>query len=79
MKKQEKLEARKVRKAGNSLIVSLPENVIEALDVQKGESIQFVIKEDSTVTLEKKNDEFLSLIEKIYDENQDIIEALAEQ
>lgn len=84
----------KVRKSGNSSIITIPDAVKEALDVGDGDQVQYVTVEDennkSMVVIQKiekekselndKNidEEVLSAYKKTMEKYEDIIEALAE-
>ncbi|OJH01913.1 addiction module antitoxin [Staphylococcus hominis] len=60
------ITSRKVRRAGNSLVVSIPNEVLETLDIKEGNNVQFNIK-DNQVYLEKEVNEqerFYKLLEE---------------
>jgi len=83
----------KVRKSGNSSIVTVPSSVKEALHVEDGDQIQYVTVEDENdqaivvVRKEKNNEtnsdtgidsEVMEAYKKTKDKYDDIIKALAE-
>lgn len=51
--KRPTVESFKVRKTGGSYVVTLSESVRNALDVEIGDSIRYVITEDNEVRMEK--------------------------
>jgi antitoxin MazE len=66
-----KNETRKVNKMGNSLGVGIPKSIIEALDLKKGDEIQFKISDNDRIVMEKK----IRLEDKI---DQELLEMVAE-
>lgn len=56
------ITTRKLRKAGNSSVVSVPTEVIAALGISNGDNLKFNVK-DNKVTIEKEvreDEEFLN-------------------
>lgn len=78
----------KVRKSGNSSIVTVPNVVKETLNVKDGEKIQYITVKDendeSIVVMRKVNTEktaqemHSNLLEETFEELNDILEALVE-
>ncbi|AGY90199.1 TPA: addiction module antitoxin [Staphylococcus aureus] len=61
---------RKLRRAGNSSVVSVPTEVIAALGVTNGDNLKFNI-EDNKVTIEKEvneDEEFFKLLDETFTE-----------
>ena len=74
---------RKVRKSGNSVIVTLPESILKELNVEKGDTVSFEV-EEGVVKLKKApvpvvKDDILSLMEEIYKENEETFRVLVEK
>ncbi|WP_271398933.1 AbrB/MazE/SpoVT family DNA-binding domain-containing protein [Salinicoccus roseus] len=46
---------RKLRKTGNSTVVSIPKDILEKLNAGEGDNLEFVI-EDETVVIRKEED-----------------------
>ncbi|OFN25155.1 hypothetical protein HMPREF2578_05895 [Staphylococcus sp. HMSC072H03] len=70
---------RKLKKVGNSLVVSLPFQVVEILEIKDGENIQFITK-DGEVALQKENNDkdFLKLLDKHFCEYDEALRKLSE-
>ena len=61
---------RKLRKAGNSSVVSVPTEVIAALGISNGDNLKFNVK-DNKVTIEKEvreDEEFFKLLDETFTE-----------
>jgi len=64
------ITTRKLRKAGNSSVVSVPTEVIAALGISNGDNLKFNVK-DSKVTIEKEvreDEEFFKLLDETFTE-----------
>ncbi|MDS3884563.1 AbrB/MazE/SpoVT family DNA-binding domain-containing protein [Staphylococcus hominis] len=75
------ITSRKVRRAGNSLVVSIPNEVLEALDIKEGNNVQFNIK-DNQVYLEKEVNEqerFYKLLEETMNDYHEALERIGAQ
>ncbi|OZT76787.1 AbrB/MazE/SpoVT family DNA-binding domain-containing protein [Salinicoccus roseus] len=46
---------RKLRKTGNSTVVSIPKDILEKLNAEEGDNLEFVI-EDEAVVIRKEED-----------------------
>ncbi|MCI2852748.1 antitoxin MazE [Staphylococcus hominis] len=71
---------RKLRKVGDSLVISLPCEVIEALKIDNNENIQFVI-EDDKVILQKENNkdkDFSKLLDETFFKYDEALRKLSE-
>lgn len=51
----EQLHITKVIMVGNSLGVILPKNILDAINLQRGDQVYFLINEDSSITIKKIN------------------------
>lgn len=70
----------KVRKVGNSLGVILPRDVLKALGVDEGDSIDIVQTEDGRIELavvDREADDLMAMAEEIMSENRAVLRALA--
>ncbi len=70
----------KVRRIGNSLGVILPKDVLGALNVREGDSIEFIQSEDGRIELavvDREADDLLAMAEDIMAENRAVLRALA--
>lgn len=75
------ITSRKVRRAGNSSVVSIPNEVLEALDIKEGNNVQFNIK-DNQVYLEKEVNEqerFYKLLEETMNDYHEALERIGAQ
>lgn len=64
------ITTRKLRKAGNSSVVSVPTEVIAALGISNGDNLKFNVK-DNKVTIEKEvreDEEFFKLLDETFTE-----------
>ncbi|MDS0981523.1 addiction module antitoxin [Staphylococcus hominis] len=71
---------RKLRKMGDSLVISLPCEVIEVLKIDNNENIQFVI-EDDKVILQKENNkdkDFSKLLDETFFKYDEALRKLSE-
>ena len=76
-------EVRELRKIKNSIVISIPEGILDILQSSEGDKIAFRI-EDNKVTLEPVNsisekDNILSLAEKISTDYNDALKDLVER
>lgn len=77
------IDTRKVRKSGNSYIVTIPPAILDKLNIKLGDELEF-IEGDSGISLNKKkrssiDDEFLSMVEDVYSEHKETFELLADR
>lgn len=64
------ITTRKLRRAGNSSVVSVPTEVIEALGVTNGDNLKFNVK-NNQVTIEKEvseDEEFYRMLDETFAE-----------
>ena len=70
----------KIRKVGNSAVVTLSSDVLAALDIKEGDTVYFTRTDDGGVRLLPHNPELakaLAAAETVMDENRDMLQALA--
>jgi putative addiction module antidote len=70
----------KIRKVGNSAVVTLSQEVLAAMDVKEGDTVFLSRTDDGGVRLLAHNPELaeaLSAAEIVMDENRDLLQALA--
>ena len=70
----------KIRKVGNSAVVTLSQEVLSAMDVKEGDTVFLSRTDDGGVRLLAHNPELvaaLSAAEIVMDENRDLLQALA--
>jgi putative addiction module antidote len=78
-----KIEARKVRKTGNSYVVTLPPSILAELNLVEGDEVNF-IKDGKKININKREDtsldeDFLKLVDDIYQEHKETFEMLADR
>ncbi len=78
-----KIEARKVRKIGNSYVVTLPPSILAELNLAEGDEVNF-IKDGEKVNINKRenisiDEDFLKLVDDIYQEHKETFERLADR
>ena len=75
-------ETRKVAQMGNSLGIGLPKNIVDSLNIKRGDEIEFVVKENS-ITLSKKNKledqldvEMIKMLSETFEEHDEVFKRL---
>lgn len=61
---------RKIRKTGNSTVVSIPKEILEKLNVSEGDDLEFITEKDSII-IQKYTDsdqEILNLSREMFEE-----------
>lgn len=71
----------KVRKSGNSIITTVPKDVKEALDLETGDQIEYIIDSKGAVTMRKKiqKHDIDALIEESLAQYHELLEELVEK
>ena len=69
---------RKLRKVGDSLVISLPCEVIEALKIDNNENIQFVIEDDKVILQKENNKDFSKLLDETFFKYDEALRKLSE-
>ena len=69
---------RKLRKVGDSLVISLPCEVIEALKIDNNENIQFVIEDDKVILQKENNKDFSILLDETFFKYDEALRKLSE-
>lgn len=70
----------KIRKVGNSAVVTLSSEVLAAMDVKEGDSVYLARSDDGGMRLMAHNPELavaMQAAEDVMDENRDMLQALA--
>ena len=70
----------KVRRVGNSLGVILPRDLLAALGVEEGDTVDVVQSEDGRIELtavDREADELMAMAEEVMAENRAVLRALA--
>lgn len=70
----------KIRKVGNSAVVTLSSEVLAAMDVKEGDSVYLARSDDGGMRLMAHNPELaaaLQAAEDVMDDNRDLLQALA--
>lgn len=70
----------KIRKVGNSAVVTLSSEVLAAMDVKEGDSVYLARSDDGGMRLMAHNPELavaMLAAEDVMDENRDMLQALA--
>lgn len=70
----------KIRKVGNSAVVTLSSEILSAMDVKEGDTVFIARSDDGGVRLLPHNPELaeaLAAAEVVMDENRDLLQALA--
>lgn len=74
---------RKIRKSGNSYVLTIPPAIMEALDLKDGDTVS-LINEDNRVELVKQeadfvNEDFINMVDSIYDEHKETFKSLVDK
>ncbi|MEP5759418.1 MAG: transcriptional regulator/antitoxin MazE [Litoreibacter sp.] len=70
----------KIRKVGNSAVVTLSSEVLAAMDVREGDSVYLARSDDGGMRLMAYDPELanvLKVAEEVMDDNRDLLQALA--
>ena len=70
----------KIRKVGNSAVVTLSNEVLSAMDVKEGDTVFLARTDDGSMRLMAHNPELaqaMAAAETVMDENRDLLQALA--
>ena len=69
---------RKLRKVGDSLVISLPCEVIEALKIDNNENIKFVIADDKVIFQQDNSKDFSKLLDETFYKYDEALRKLSE-
>ncbi len=75
-------ETRKVSRLGNSLGVGIPKSMVDALNIRRGDELEFELKENALVIKRKKKledqlePEFLRMIQETMKEHDELFKRL---
>lgn len=75
------LDTRKVRKVGNSSVVTLPVHLLDKLNIENNEDIVFV-EHDNKIFIQSavsKEEEFNSMMDQITEEYDDVFKELVDR
>jgi len=70
----------KVRKVGNSSVVTMSSEMLSALDVKDGDTVYVTRSDDSGLKISAHNPQVVAVLEaaeRVMDENRDLLQALA--
>ena len=70
----------KIRKVGNSAVVTLTAELLAVLDAKEGDTVTFVRGDDGSLRIFARDEELqhiLDIAEQVMDENRDALQALA--
>lgn len=73
---------RKVTKVGNSLGVTLPQQVLNHLNVKQGDEIKFTLEDDGSVSVKKftpMDQDFLEGLKYVFENYDDALRNLADR
>ncbi|GEK89841.1 putative addiction module antidote [Alkalibacterium putridalgicola] len=76
-------QVRKIRKSGNSYVLTIPPAVMEALDLKEGDTVSItsdqkraeLVKQDPDVV----NEDFINLVDSIYEEHKETFKSLVDK
>jgi len=76
-------QVRKIRKSGNSYVLTIPPAVMEALDLKEGDAVSItsdqnraeLIKQDPDVV----NEDFINMVDSIYEEHKETFKSLVDK
>ncbi|MEJ6402731.1 transcriptional regulator/antitoxin MazE [Yoonia sp. 2307UL14-13] len=70
----------KIRKVGNSAVITLSKEAMAVIDAAEGDTIYLVRTDDGSLALRRHEDDFAAAMraaEKVMDDNRDALQALA--
>lgn len=69
----------KIRKSGNSDVITIPQKIREILDVEQGDSLSYFLNADGAVVIEKQQEEIdiKKVIQQSMDQYKDLLRELA--
>lgn len=75
------LDTRKVRKVGNSSVVTLPKDLLDKLNLDDDENLVFIEHDDKIFiqSATQKNKDFNSMLEQLTDEHDDVFRKLVDR
>ncbi|GAA0606220.1 hypothetical protein GCM10009001_24300 [Virgibacillus siamensis] len=80
-----KKEVRKVNQTGNSLSVGLPKSIVDALEIKRGDEMEFEV-EDNQIILSKKENwedhvdtEMVEMLRETFDEHYEVFRNLKDR
>lgn len=76
-------QVRKIRKSGNSYVLTIPPAVMEALDLKEGDTVSItsdqnraeLVKEEPDVV----NEDFINMVDSIYEEHKETFKSLVDK
>ena len=76
-------QVRKIRKSGNSYVLTIPPAVMEALDLKEGDAVSItsdqnraeLIKQDPEVV----HEDFINMVDSIYEEHKETFKSLVDK
>ncbi|SFC62457.1 putative addiction module antidote [Alkalibacterium subtropicum] len=76
-------QVRKIRKSGNSYVLTIPPAVMEALDLKEGDTVSItsdqnraeLVKQDPDVV----NEDFINMVDSIYEEHKETFKSLVDK
>lgn len=76
-------QKRKIRKSGNSYVLTIPPSIMEGMELKEGDTVSYVIT-DKGVELVKQepeviDDAFIDLVDSIYAEHKDTFKSLVDK
>lgn len=74
---------RKIRKSGNSYVLTIPPSIMEGLELREGDSVSYLTY-NNRVELVKQEPEvvdeaFIELVDSIYEEHKDTFKSLVDK
>lgn len=77
------LNVKKIRKVGNSSVITIPKNVMEAINIHEGDAVEF-IEEDNKIWLKpsksiNEHDDILKLADEISNKYDDVFKGLVDR
>ncbi|MCC5894388.1 MAG: AbrB/MazE/SpoVT family DNA-binding domain-containing protein [Alkalibacterium sp.] len=76
-------QIRKIRKSGNSYVMTIPPAVMEALKLKEGDSVSLVTDKDRVELVKQEpdvvNEDFINMVDSIYEEHKETFKSLVDK
>lgn len=76
-------QTRKIRKSGNSYVLTIPPSIMDGLELREGDAVSYVINNNRVELVKQEpevvDDAFIELVDSIYEEHKDTFKSLVDK
>ena len=76
-------QIRKIRKSGNSYVLTIPPSIMKALDLKEGDAVSLVSEENRVELVKQEadvvNEDFINMVDSIYEEHKETFKSLVDK